>query len=66
MTNSFLDDVYIGDTLDLQPVALGRTTEGWMIFEVPALNRPTALIIQTLPDETGTQAPVLSIELPAF
>ncbi len=59
-------DVTIGDTLDLQAVALGRTTQGWMIFEVPALNRPTALIIQTLPDETGTQAPALSIELPAF
>lgn len=59
-------DVYISETLDLEPVALGRTTEGWMIFEIPALNRPTRLLIQTPANDLGTPAPALFIDLPAF
>jgi hypothetical protein len=59
-------DVYISGDLGLQAVALGRTTEGWMIFEVPALNRAESLIIRPPADESGTAAAPISIDLPAF
>lgn len=59
-------DVYIIGDIGLQAVALGRTTEGWIVFEVPALNRPKVLIIRPPADENGTQAPAISIDLPEF
>lgn len=59
-------DVYMNGATELQAIALGRTTEGWIIFEVPALNRAESLVIRPLADENGTQAPELSIDLPAF
>lgn len=59
-------DVYISDMLDLQPVALGRSTEGWIIFEVPVLNRPTALVIRPLANDSGTRPPDIIIDLPIF
>lgn len=59
-------DVYMNGDSGLEALALGRTTEGWMVFEVPALNRPEALVIRPPADEDGTQAPALSIDLPSF
>lgn len=59
-------DVYMNGDSGLEAVALGRTTEGWLVFEVPALNRPEALLIRPPADENGTQAPALFIDLPSF
>lgn len=59
-------DLYISDVLDLEPVALGRATEGWIIFEVPVLNRPTSLVIRPLANDFGTRSPDIVIDLPIF
>lgn len=58
-------DVYIEGESDLLPVALGRSTTGWIVFEVPLLNRVEALRIEPLSTEGGRAAPIV-IELPPW
>lgn len=50
----------------LQPIALGRTTSGWIVFEVPLISSVKALVVSA-PDPTSEQAfePV-TIALPGF
>jgi hypothetical protein len=55
-------DVQIANTQPLQPVALGRTTRGWVVFEIPTLSRVEALHVKPLADENDT--PPLVIDLP--
>jgi hypothetical protein len=43
-------DVHISGTTPLSPIALGRTTNGWIVFEVPLVTTVTALIVSA-PDE---------------
>jgi hypothetical protein len=50
----------------LQPIALGRTTAGWVVFEVPLVSTVKALVVSP-PDPASEQAfdPV-TIALPSF
>jgi hypothetical protein len=50
----------------LQPIALGRTTAGWVVFEVPLISTVKALVVSA-PDPTSADAfkPV-TIALPGF
>jgi hypothetical protein len=50
----------------LQPIALGRTTAGWVVFEVPLISSVKALVVSA-PDPTSADAfaPV-TIALPGF
>ncbi len=50
----------------LQPIALGRTTVGWVVFEVPLVSSVKALVVSP-PDPTSDQVfdPV-TIALPGF
>jgi hypothetical protein len=50
----------------MQPIALGRTTAGWVVFEVPLISTVRALVVSP-PDPTSDQAfqPV-TIALPSF
>ncbi len=50
----------------LQPIALGRTTSGWIVFEVPLISSVKALVVSS-PDPTSEQTfePV-TIALPGF
>lgn len=58
-------DVYIAGDAGLQAIALGRTTSGWQIFEIPTINRPQALVVvPNSPDDSITEAAPLRIELP--
>lgn len=50
----------------LQPIALGRTTAGWVVFEVPLISTVKALVISP-PDPTSDQTfDPLTIPLPSF
>lgn len=50
----------------LQPIALGRTTAGWMVFEVPVISSVRALVVSP-PDPTSETAfEPLTIPLPSF
>ncbi|MBZ0289272.1 MAG: hypothetical protein K8I30_16755 [Anaerolineae bacterium] len=42
--------VHIAGTTPLAPIALGRTTSGWIVFEVPTITPVSALIVSA-PDE---------------
>lgn len=56
-------DLTIANQESLQPIALGRTTSGWIVFQVPVVNRVEALLIT--PDNAANQTPeILSIEMP--
>ncbi len=55
-------DVQIAETEPLQPIALGRTTRGWIVFEIPTLSRVEALNVKPLADDDET--PPLVIALP--
>jgi hypothetical protein len=50
----------------MQPIALGRTTTGWVVFEVPLISTVRALVVSP-PDPNSDQAfqPV-TIALPSF
>lgn len=48
----------------MAPLALGRTTEGWLIFELPIVSRPRVLVITpVLADNTFGES--VTIDLPA-
>lgn len=47
------DDLQIIGETGLLPVALGRATTGWVVFEVPLLNRVEALVV--IPQSAGDQ-----------
>jgi hypothetical protein len=44
--------VQIAGTTPLSPIALGRTTNGWLVFEVPTITPVAALVVSAM-DETA-------------
>ena len=57
------DDLIIAGQPQFEPIALGRATSSWVVFELPTLNQPTNLIIQ--PEaKTGVEPQVYDIALP--
>jgi hypothetical protein len=57
------EGAFIQNSEPLEPIALGRRTRGWIIFEVPTISQPVELIITPL-DLQGRNNPV-TIPLPA-
>jgi hypothetical protein len=47
----------------LQPIALGRITRGWVVFEIPMISRVESLVIRPR-TEIGTTPVILTITLP--
>lgn len=56
-------DLSIAGQASFEPIALGRATSSWVVFELPTLNQPTNLIIRPASDN-GIEAQVYDIELP--
>ena len=44
--------VQIAGATPLAPIALGRTTSGWLVFEVPSITPVSALVVSA-PDDTA-------------
>ncbi len=60
------EDASIAGQPTLQPIALGRTTTGWIVFEVPLVSAVKALVVAP-PDPTSPQAfDAITINLPSF
>jgi hypothetical protein len=57
------ENAIIADQPVFQPIALGRTTRGWLVFEVPILSQIEALLIT--PASAPREAEPLLIELPS-
>lgn len=57
-------DVRIADQVGLEAIALGRATNGWIVFEIPVLNRAEGLQIVPYSADGGTEVPLL-MALPA-
>ena len=53
-------DVHISGTTPLSPIALGRTTNGWIVFEVPLVTPVTSLIVAA-PDEQAFEAITIAL-----
>jgi hypothetical protein len=45
----------------MEPIALGRSTTGWVVFELPSLSRAETLIVE--PFEAGEDSPPLTVDL---
>jgi hypothetical protein len=58
-------DALVAGEAGLQPVALGRATTGWLVFEVPLLNRVESVHITPLPVDGEVFDPLI-IELPPW
>jgi len=57
-------DLTIAGQSQFEPIALGRSTSSWVVFELPTLNQPTDLIIR--PQSEGEiESQVYEIDLPA-
>src|SRR5262249_8576546 len=54
--------VQIAGTTPLSPIALGRTTSGWLVFEVPSITPVSALVVSA-PDANGEAFEPISINL---
>lgn len=57
------DDLIIAGQPQFVPIALGRATSSWVVFELPTLNQPTNLIVYPK-SETGVESQVYDITLP--
>lgn len=57
------DDLTIAGQDPFEPIALGRATSAWLVFELPTLNQPTNLIIRPESD-SGVEPQVYDITLP--
>jgi hypothetical protein len=55
------DGLRIAGEKTLQPVALGRTTSGWVVFEVPLVTQVKALVISPL--ESGPRFDPISLSM---
>jgi hypothetical protein len=53
--------VQIAGTTSLSPIALGRTTNGWVVFEVPSITPVSALVVSA-PDETAFEPINISLK----
>ncbi len=56
-------DLTIAGQSQFEPIALGRSTASWVVFELPTLNQPTDLIIRPQSD-SGVESQIYEIELP--
>jgi hypothetical protein len=52
--------VQIAGTKPLSPIALGRTTSGWLVFEVPSITPVSALVVSA-PDDTAFEPITISL-----
>ncbi|MEO8607178.1 MAG: hypothetical protein ABI690_04820 [Chloroflexota bacterium] len=52
--------VQIAGTSPLAPIALGRTTSGWIVFEVPSITPVSALVVSA-PDDSAFEAISISL-----
>jgi hypothetical protein len=52
--------VQIAGTMPLSPIALGRTTNGWVVFEVPSITPVSALLVSA-PDDAAFEAISISL-----
>jgi len=57
------DDLTVAGQPQFEPIALGRATASWVVFELPTLNQPTNLIIYPTSDSNVEQQ-VYDITLP--
>lgn len=56
-------DLTIAGQPPFEPIALGRSTSSWLVFELPTLNQPTNLIIRPQSD-SGVETQIFDIVLP--
>ena len=56
-------DLTIAGQSQFEPIALGRATSAWVVFELPTLNQPTDLIIRPQSD-SGIESQLYEIGLP--
>lgn len=59
------DDVNIINENPLQPIALGRTSAGWVVFEVPLVSSISALVVSPVEETDSPAFQPISIPLPA-
>jgi hypothetical protein len=52
--------VQLAGTTPLSPIALGRTTSGWMVFEVPSIT-PVAALVVSAPDDAAFEPISISL-----
>jgi hypothetical protein len=52
--------VQIAGATGLSPIALGRTTNGWVVFEVPSIT-PVAALVVSAPDDAAFEAINISL-----
>ena len=57
------DDLIIAGQPQFEPIALGRATSSWVVFELPTLNQPTNLIVYPTSDNS-VEPQVYDIILP--
>jgi len=57
------DDLTVAGQPQFEPIALGRATASWVVFELPTLNQPTNLIVYPTSDNNVEQQ-VYDITLP--
>jgi hypothetical protein len=55
------DGVQMVGELMMEPIALGRSTTGWVVFELPSLNRAETLLVA--PFEATEDTPPLTVDL---
>lgn len=57
-------DLAIAGERIFEPIALGRTTAGWIVFEVPTISRVDALVITASTDDVSSEPVVITLKLP--
>lgn len=57
-------DVAIAGERVFEPIALGRTTAGWIVFEVPTISRVDALVITSDSADVSAEPVVITLKLP--
>ena len=60
---SMREDVVIAGEASLERIALGRTTSGWIVFEIPLISDIEGLVIVPTASEDGEQA-IINLSLP--
>jgi hypothetical protein len=57
-------DVVVAGEPTFEAIALGRKTNGWAIFEIPAISRAEALLVIFGEDDVNTEPSTIFIQLP--
>lgn len=61
---SVREEVVIANEPALEPIALGHTTTGWLVFELPVISEVDALVILPAERETDDEQAVIPLRLP--